>query len=79
MRSRTSPSIATLNGSPTDNNATLFAQGYNSILNPKYKNGTLKKGPDQSVPQWDNQKALTIFQGMLTQTKNNIQGVARGQ
>ena len=70
------PVIATLNGSPTDNNATLFAQGYNSILNPKYKNGTLKKGPDQSVPQWDNQKALTIFQGMLTQTKNNIQGVA---
>jgi len=70
------PVIATLNGSPTDNNATLFAQGYNSILNPKYKNGTLKKGPDQSVPAWDNQKALTIFQGMLTQTKNNIQGVA---
>ncbi len=69
------PVVAELNGSPTDNNATLFAQGYNSILDPKYKNGTLKKGPNQSVPGWDNQKALTIFQGMLTQTKNNIQGV----
>jgi D-xylose transport system substrate-binding protein len=69
------PVVATLNGSPTDNNATLFAQGYNSILNPKYKNGTIAKGPNQSVPQWDNQKALTIFEGMLTQTKNNIQGV----
>jgi D-xylose transport system substrate-binding protein len=69
------PVVATLNGSPTDNNATLFAQGYNSIVNPKYKNGTIKKGPNQSVPAWDNQKALTIFQGMLTQTKNNIQGV----
>jgi D-xylose transport system substrate-binding protein len=69
------PVIAELNGSPTDNNATLFAQGYNSILNPKYKNGTLKKGPNKSVPAWDNQQALTIFQGMLTQTSNNIQGV----
>ena len=58
-------SIAELNGSPTDNNATLFEQGYNSVLNPLYKNGTLKKGPDQSVPDWDNQKALTIFERML--------------
>ena len=69
------PVVAELNGSPTDNNATLFAQGYNSVLNPLYKNGTFKKGPNQSVPAWDNQKALTIFQGMLTQTKNNIQAV----
>jgi len=70
------PTIATLNGSPTDNNATLFAQGYNSVLNPLYKNGTFVKGPNQSVPQWDNQKALTIFEQMLQRTGNKIQGVA---
>jgi D-xylose transport system substrate-binding protein len=70
------PVIAELNGAPTDNNATLFAQGYNSVLNPLYANGTFKKGPNQSVPDWDNQKALTIFEGMLTKTQNNIQGVA---
>jgi D-xylose transport system substrate-binding protein len=29
------PVIAELNGSPTDNNATLFAQGYNGELSPK--------------------------------------------
>src|SRR5204863_9959828 len=28
------PTVAELNGSPTDNNATLFAQGYNSDLKP---------------------------------------------
>lgn len=67
--------VATLNGSPTDNNATLFAQGYNSVLDPLYKDGTLKKGPDQSVPDWDNQQALTIFEQMLQKTNNNIQGV----
>jgi D-xylose transport system substrate-binding protein len=69
------PVVAELNGSPTDNNATLFAQGYNSVLNPMYKNGTFKKGPNQSVPDWDNQKALTIFEQMLQSTQNNIQAV----
>jgi D-xylose transport system substrate-binding protein len=67
------PTVAELNGSPTDNNATLFAQGYNSVLKPMYANGTFKKGPNQSVPDWDNQKALTIYEQMLQQTNNNIQ------
>ena len=69
------PVVAELNGAPTDNNATLFAQGYNSILNPLYKNGTFKKGPNQSVPDWDNQKALTIFEQMLASTGNKIDAV----
>jgi D-xylose transport system substrate-binding protein len=69
------PVIAELNGAPTDNNAKLFAQGYNGVLANIYKNGTAIKGPNQSVPQWDNQKALTIFQGMLTQTNNKINAV----
>ncbi len=69
------PVVAELNGSPTDNNATLFAQGYDSVLKPMYANGTFKKGPNQSVPDWDNQKALTIFEQMLQQTNNNIQAV----
>jgi D-xylose transport system substrate-binding protein len=69
------PVVAELNGSPTDNNATLFASGYNSVLNPLYKSGTLVKGPNQSVPNWDNQQALTIFEQMLTQTGNKINAV----
>ena len=69
------PTVAELNGSPTDNNATLFAQGYDSVLKPMYADGTFKKGPNQSVPDWDNQKALTIFEQMLQQTNNNIQAV----
>ena len=69
------PVVAELNGAPTDNNATLFAQGYNSVLNPLYASGTLAKGPNQSVPNWDNQQALTIFEQMLTETSNKIDGV----
>ncbi|MGI8422055.1 MAG: sugar ABC transporter substrate-binding protein [Gaiellaceae bacterium] len=69
------PVIAELNGSPTDNNATLFKQGYDSVLKPLYAKGVFKKGPDQSVPDWDNQKALTIFEQMLQRTGNKIDGV----
>jgi len=65
------PKVAELNGSPTDNNATLFAEGYNSVLDPLYKDSTSgwTKIADQSVPGWDNQQALTIFEQILT--KNN--------
>src|SRR5215831_10511989 len=69
------PVIAELNGSPTDNNATLFAQGYDGQLGPKYTSGDYVKGPNQSVPDWDNTKAGTIFEGMMTQTQNKIDGV----
>lgn len=68
--------VALLNGGPTDNNATLFKQGYEGVLRPYFKAGTLKKGPDQWVPQWDNQKARTIFEGMLAKTGNKIDAVA---
>jgi D-xylose transport system substrate-binding protein len=69
------PNIAELNGSPTDNNATLFKQGYDSVLKPLYSSGKAKKVADQSVPDWDNQQALTIFEQMLQKTSNKIDGV----
>lgn len=70
------PVVAYLNGSPTDNNATLFKQGYASVIDPLIKKGVFKKGPDQSVPGWDNQKARTIFEQMLVKTGNKIDAVA---
>ena len=68
------PVVAELNGSPTDNNATLFAKGYDSVLDPKYADGSYLKGPNQAVPDWDNAQAGTIFEQMLTSDKN-IKGV----
>jgi D-xylose transport system substrate-binding protein len=67
--------IVFLNGSPTDNNATLFAQGAHSVLDPKIDDGTYKKVAEQAVPDWDNQKALTIFEQMLQKSGNKIDGV----
>ena len=67
--------VAVLNGSPTDNNATLFKNGYDSVIDPKFESGEWKKIDDQSVPDWDNQKALTIFEQMLQANDNKVDGV----
>ena len=66
------PRVAVLNGSPTDNNATLFANGYNSVIGPKFESGEWTKVDDQSVPDWDNQQALVIFEQMLTAANGGI-------
>ena len=66
------PRVAVLNGSPTDNNATLFANGYNSVIGPKFESGEWTKVDDQSVPDWDNQQALVIFEQMLTAAGGEI-------
>jgi D-xylose transport system substrate-binding protein len=67
--------IAVLNGSPTDNNATLFKNGYDSVINPKFDSGEWTEIDDQSVPDWDNQRALTIFEQMLQKNDNKVDGV----
>jgi D-xylose transport system substrate-binding protein len=61
-----SPSVAVLNGSPTDNNATLFKNGYDSFINPFFDTGAWTEVDDQSVPNWDNQEALVIFEQIQT-------------
>jgi len=69
------PKIAVLNGSPTDNNATLFKNGYDSVINPKFDSGEWTEIDDQSVPDWDNQKGLQIFEQMLQKNDNKVDGV----
>ena len=65
-------SIAFLNGSPDDNNATLFSEGAHSVLDDM---SNYTKVAEQAVPKWDNQQAATIFEQMYTQAGGNIQGV----
>ncbi|MCL4251294.1 MAG: substrate-binding domain-containing protein [Anaerolineae bacterium] len=66
------PRVAVLNGSPTDNNATLFKNGYDSVINPLFESGAWTEVADQSVPDWDNQQALVIFEQMLTDAAGGI-------
>jgi D-xylose transport system substrate-binding protein len=70
------PVIAELNGGITDNNAKLFKQGYDSILNPLYAKGTFVKAKagDQWT-DWDPVKGRQIFDQILARNGNHISGV----
>jgi D-xylose transport system substrate-binding protein len=69
------PVIIELKGSPTDNNATLFAQGYDGVLDPLYASGKYVKKGEQAVPDWNNAQAGTIFENLLTAAGGKVDGV----
>jgi D-xylose transport system substrate-binding protein len=70
------PVIAELNGAITDNNAKLFKQGYDSILDPLYANGTfVKAAAGDQYTNWDPVLARQIFDQMLARNNNRINGV----
>jgi D-xylose transport system substrate-binding protein len=68
----TNPVVYISYGSPTDNNATLFAKGYNAVLSAAGFNttATTLTGAKQTVLEsagtWDATQALTDFQGAFT-------------
>jgi D-xylose transport system substrate-binding protein len=59
------PDVAVMVGSPTDNNATLFAQGYDAVLAPKFSSKAYVKGATPAGT-WDPPTAETEFQQALT-------------
>jgi D-xylose transport system substrate-binding protein len=59
------PNVLVMDGDPTDNNATLFAQGYNGVLQPKFDSGDYTKA-GEPAGTWDPQQAATTFQQQLT-------------
>ena len=87
-----SPTVVYISyGSPTDNNATLFAKGYNSVLSAAGYNtsATTLTGSKQTVLEnagtWDGPTALSDFQGafsahpsinaVVTPNDNNASGI----
>ncbi len=64
--------IIYLDGSPTDNNATLFAAGAHSVLD---KITSYKKVGEQAVKDWDNQVAATDFEQLFTAAGGKVDGV----
>ena len=59
------PQVLEMDGDATDNNATLFAQGYNSVLKPQFDSGAyVKVGEPERT--WDSLKALTNFEQQFT-------------
>ena len=63
------PQVLVMSGDPTDNNAKLFAQGYNSVLKPKFDDGSYTKvGAPPGT--WDPPTAATTFEQQYTAHPN---------
>ena len=63
------PNVLVMYGAPTDNNATLFAQGYDGVLNPLFSSGQVRQGR-QAAGTWTPPIALTEFQQQFTAHTN---------
>ena len=63
------PNILVMNGDPSDNNAKLFAQGYHSVLDPKFDDGSYVK-VGEPAGTWTPSVAATTFQQQWTAHKN---------
>jgi D-xylose transport system substrate-binding protein len=63
------PNVIVMKGAPTDNNATLFAQGYNTVLAPFFTNDTYKNVSDPPG-SWDPNVSLSEFTEQTTAHKS---------
>ena len=63
--------VVFLNGSPTDGNAAMFKEGYQTTLEA----AGVKPVKDESVPDWDNQQGGVIYEQMFTDLGGKIDGV----
>ena len=63
------PNILIMDGDPADNNAKLFAQGYNGVLQPFFDDGTYVK-VGEPAGTWDPPTAQTTFEQQFTAHPN---------
>jgi D-xylose transport system substrate-binding protein len=64
--------VAILDGAPTDSFATDLKKGYTEVL--KSEGQGLQVAAEQAVPNWDGQKALTIYEQMLQASNQPFAG-----
>jgi D-xylose transport system substrate-binding protein len=64
-----SPQVIVMKGAATDNNATLFAQGYDAVMAPFFSSGKWKEVATPAGT-WDPPTALSEFQQAFTAHKN---------
>jgi D-xylose transport system substrate-binding protein len=64
--------VVELNGSPTDNNATQFKQGYDKVI----RDAGYSVVADQAVPDWDPIQGGKLFEQIYTAKKGKFVGVA---
>jgi D-xylose transport system substrate-binding protein len=67
--------VIEIEGSPTDNNATLFHNGQENVVKPLYDSGALKLVASQAIDGWDNQKGGNTFEQLLAANGGKVDGV----
>jgi D-xylose transport system substrate-binding protein len=67
LQGKSGAQLAILDGAPTDSFATDLKKGYTEVLKSDGKD--IKVAVEQPVPNWDSQKALTIYEQMLQAAK----------
>ncbi|HEV7468301.1 MAG: monosaccharide-transporting ATPase [Pseudonocardia sp.] len=72
---RAGAQVIEIEGAPTDNNATLFYNGQQTVLKPMYDSGALKLVQKQAIDKWDNQVGGTTFEQILTGNGGKVDGV----
>ncbi|MFC0545433.1 sugar ABC transporter substrate-binding protein [Kutzneria chonburiensis] len=75
LKDKPGAQVIEIEGAPTDNNATLFHDGQESVLAPLYANNTLKLVKSQFIDKWDNQTGGTTFENFLTANGGKVDGV----
>ena len=75
LQSKPGAQVIEIEGSPTDNNATLFHNGQEDVLKPLYANGTLKLVNSRFIDNWDNPTGGTVFEQLLTANGGKVDGV----
>jgi D-xylose transport system substrate-binding protein len=63
------PNVIVMKGAPTDNNATLFAQGYDGVLQSYFSSGKYKN-VSNPAGTWDPPTALSEFEQQYTAHKD---------
>src|SRR5690606_18143149 len=67
--------VVKLGGSPTDNNAILFRQGQDEIVDPYVEAGKIEIVAGQWVDNWDAANALKAMENILVGAGNDIDAV----
>ncbi|WP_068021495.1 sugar ABC transporter substrate-binding protein [Nocardia mexicana] len=75
LKDKPGAQVIEIEGAPTDNNATLFAQGQRKVLQPLYDSGALKLVHSQPIDGWDNQRGGQTFEQLLTGNGGKVDGV----
>jgi D-xylose transport system substrate-binding protein len=75
LGSKPGAQVIEIEGAPTDNNATLFYNGQQTVLKPMYDTGALKLVQKQAIDKWDNQVGGTTFEQILTGNGGKVDGV----